>query len=598
MLIAVLVASASCSKNIEQTSRTDIPEGMFEVRASADLPSGTRTSIDGVTLSWKENDRIGISVSEGLQTNMAFKYVENNAFTGAFYKRDTKADDVQYCAYYPQSYSNKFSETVMTSTLPSVQAAPFDPSADFIVADTFRAGYDEDDMPELSFEFDNHLFAMVKIVVTNSDASLKDEKLLGVELSCPGGVLAGEFTTDLAKGSAATARMQGAIQDKVAVEYEDGSAPVLGVGVRHVIYAVVAQGTLRSISLTVKTTNQKGTIESAVAITLSKGCVTNLPEVDFGTLPHSKRVKTMAYWGDSLGSAALCSYLQSLLGDDWQVYRGGVAGDAALAIAGRQGGIPMCIGATNSFTLPADHTQKVPFAGLYSTLNSNGAAQPGVYKVSHAWWFKTGYEPRINPCVISFTDGGGNPVEVECEITFDEDANQHYIQRTTDGEAVTVPPLATVTSWGATNLKDADVVACYMGVNGHPADDLLSTWYDRMIEYATTDKFIVVGYHRTHFGATTYWTKAYHNLFACNYGANFLDLSSKWKDNSDRLLLQTGIYSDLSQKTAEDQALIDQGEMPAVCWIDFETNVHPNDKGYRFMATMVYEKMLELGYLE
>lgn len=64
----------------------------------------------------------------------------------------------------------------------------------------------------------------------------------------------------------------------------------------------------------------------------------------------------------------------------------------------------------------------------------------------------SGSEPRINPCVISFIDAGGNPIEVECEISFDEATGQHYIQRTTDGEAIAVPSLAIVTSYGARYL--------------------------------------------------------------------------------------------------------------------------------------------------
>lgn len=295
-----LATSVSCTQLVVE-SPSVVKGTTFEVGVNCKVGLSTKTSIDGNVETWNAGDRLGV-FAEGIQQNRAFGNIAgSSAFSGSFERMERKEDAVNYYAYYP--YTDNADGHTIKSTLSSRQTAPFDPSQDFMVSEVINAPYDESAMPGLEFRFANHLFGIVRIVLTNTKEELKDERLSAVTLYSPGACLGGDFIVDVSKGSQARPLFTGNIHDYVTLSYAKDQGPKLGLGEKHELYAVVMASTVRNIKVIINTQNYKGSVESSFVLSFMDGYVTSLPSVDLGAVSNLTKESykyNCAFMGDSI----------------------------------------------------------------------------------------------------------------------------------------------------------------------------------------------------------------------------------------------------------------------------------------------------------
>lgn len=590
ILIGLLfIISLACSK--EKTTNS-IGE-LFSVNISVNDGTQTKSYFDSnETLNWSQQDALGIFV-KGLQYNQKFTFTGENNFAGSFVVRGSSAAEVNYFAYYPHVASVYKESTVVDGILPSSQVAPFDPNADYVFG-VLNKPYDESNMPTLSFNLNNHLFSIVKINIKNTNPAYKDDKILGYELkSVDGNILSGYFSFDTADGELCSASFSSAPMasyDNVAVNYPEGSEPVLGVDKIHSVYAVVKSGDAGKVKLIVKTENYVATYTSAKAITFAKNKIVNLTTIDIDGMTLSKRVRTVVLWGDSITNENVKNYLQKILGNDWIVVRGGVPGDSPLGIAGRQGGVPIVINSDVTVKYSSD-TQFNGFSSLWNS-EANPTTVGEGFELGSTYWFEHGNCSLLNPCYIKKGE-----VFIECTITMQND--KYYIKRNTDGEDISVRAGETIYSYASRHYRDAEVVVSYMGANsGYSSSEALVTMYKAMMDYSTSGQFIAVGFHMGHIvfpsgNERDYWTSDYCTKMTEAFGSKYLDLQSVGARDADYIFEELGI-----SKTSLDDELIGQKKWPSSWQTNYINNVHPNGYGSKAIAIMIKQRMQELGYLD
>ena len=591
ILIGLLfIISLACSK--EKTTNS-IGE-LFSVNISVNDGNQTKSYFDSnENLNWSQQDALGIFV-DGLQYNQNFTFTGENNFAGSFVVRGTSVTKVDYFAYYPY-VNTPYSETsVVNGILPSSQTAPFDSRADYVFG-VLKEPYDESNMPTLSFNLNNHLFSIVKINIKNTNPAYKDDKILGYELkSVDGNILSGYFYFDTADGKLCSASFSSAPMasyDNVAVNYPEGSEPVLGENKIHSVYAVVKSGDAGKVKLIVKTENYVATYTSAEAITFAKNKIVNLTTIDIAGMTLSKRVRTVVLWGDSITNENVKNYLQKILGNDWIVVRGGVPGDTPLGIAGRQGGVPIVINSD----ITVKYAAETQFEGFSSLWDIDAAIQTTVGKGSQlgsTYWFEYGNCSLLNPCYIKKGDD-----YIACTITMND--NKYYIKRNTDGEDIAVSAGETIYSYASQHYRDAEVVVSYMGANGgFSSYDALAKMYKAMMAYSTSGQFIAVGFHMGHIvfpsgNERDYWTDDYCSKMTLKFGSKYLDLQSVGARDADYIFEELGI-----SRTSLDDELISQNKWPSSWQTNYINNVHPNGYGSKAIAIMIKQRMQELGYLD
>ena len=570
------------------------------VRITAQVPETKTTLSDNGSRSsfaFEIGDNVGFYAENTINNEpLTCENRESGSFSGQFYVSGEKAehrDAVNYYAYYPYTESGGDDPSCLTGTLPSIQCAPFDGNADFIIATPLVDVFDVDPFPSLAFTFENHLFSIVKLSITNSstDEGLAGEEVLSIGLRSPGGVLSGEFTFS-AEDPTADAVFTTDVDltsNKVLVEFPNGSRPVLGCGETHSVYAVVPSGTYPAggLELIVNTTNYTFTVPTSNDVSLSRDVVTVLPAVDLssGIVIQTQRVKTMVMWGASSVSNALMEQVQSLVGSNWDVIRSGVAGDSAHQVASRQGGLPMYTQST-AFTLPASSEEYVDIDGIYYYYN-------GVHgQATHEWTFKKSYTPALNPLIIE---------GIECEISYDADRAQRRIRRLADGDPVEIPARSEVSTYGSRAYADADLIVVYMGLNGryYTDDATLIDLHDKLLAHLTNPdaEMIVLGFYPSPYDFPAYWTQEYSDAFTAYYGRYFLDLRTDGGGlNAIPLMKKINQIEDESEISERDWTYINRGDWP-FSWFEGENNVHANSFGTKVEAILLRRRMAELGLL-
>lgn len=601
LLFALVSIVTGCSREMEQP--VTLKKGdvfSWKTRVSRELE--TKTTIEGTTLSWKAGDQIGLFIGD-LQENRPFETSAGSDFEGRLVITEQTRAEVNYYAYYPYVHSVSPSTTV-SATLPEEQKAPFDGSANYMIANVVSARYDENDMPDdVTFAFNSQLMSIIKVTITNADETISGQKLMGIELDATGGeTLAGAFHFDITNPSAAPvfSTTPSEVSHKVKTSYAENESPTLGTGTEHVIYALVNPTTVSGLKLIIKTTDHVFVATTSKETVLAKGCVVSLPVIDLNGMTKERRIRRVVLWGDSITNTTYRTHVQNLLGNDWEVIRGGISGDSPLGIAGRQGGIPLCL--SGEFTIPASNGATVQTSRLYSTRTSGNT--PGRRLVGAGYSSDPG--GLLNPCTISFKDKEGNDIEVEGTLTLS--ADHSIFQRSTSGAEIKVPDGATVTTFGAKAYQDADVHVIYMGANsGWDNNEALAAFYKAMKDYTTTKKVIAVGFHmgnRVYFDGgpsyKDYWSVAYVNEMQTVMKESFLDLNTIGRTNALELLIESGAYlNGKTELTDRDQDAVDAGFWPQ-SWASTNSfyDVHLNSKGSKAMAILVKRKMESLGYLE
>lgn len=557
----------------------------------------TRTVFEGGIIKWKTGDGIGMFVGDKV-VNKKFTCVKTDEVSSSFvgyYVPVESMPQAKMFAYYPYS-EQTCSDGKLHLNLPEKQAAPYEPVADFILADAVR-DYDKSN-PNLDMSFDRHVFSIVKLNFTNTDDMYSEEEIRSVEIIAPeGSVLAGNFSIDISDGKAAEPvfAADGA-SDRIEISYPEESRPVLGKGSEHVIYAVVNAGTYSGLRVVVNGSVHKSSFTSSGEICLKPDTVHEISGAfDFASGRMDKSHKTLLYWGDSIANETVTSYLQTLLGSGWTVVRGGIGGDSPLGIAGRQGSIPLIF--KDNLTIPGDGSE-VQVGRLYSSWTQNGEPGDNTSAVSFDAWFQpASHGALINDCYVGED-------KVECQILYNIKDGKNYIHRVYAGEDVSVTDGTVLYSNASQKYPHPDVTCVYMGANrgyndSYPA---LARMYSQMKTRACDEygrnNFIAIGFHMAHVQFTpsyeyTYWTPEYRDFFQFVFGEQYLDLKTAGGAGAERISKAVG-----SPYTEEDAALAKDGCWPASWQTDYVSNVHPNAYGSKALAFMVYEKMKSLGYLD
>jgi len=591
------ISLTACTEYIEKP--LDIEEttdGIIDVSVNA---AGTRTSLEGTTLSWEKGDVLGLFI-QGVQdnsplTNSGSSSVTN--FTGGIPKQGIDPCDVLWAAYYPKQSACDGSTVI--AELPRSQAAPFDASANFMVSTPVSHNYNENGMDPVSMVFDRHLFGLIKVRIVDSSNPTSTSRVSKVDItSDEGKTMSGSFTFDVFSPLTSLSFKAGSSYPNVMATYE--TASVIGSGKE--IYLFVKPDTYNGLTLKVQTEDEGiREFHTSSTVTINAGDLATFPDADIaGKTP--KRVKVLACWGDSFTNAGYSSYpvnLQSLLGVYWKIYNGGISGNRVEEIAARQGGLPIVTG--EEFVLPASGT--VTTEGIYRT--KSNSCEDGYYHI------RLYSGAMSNPCLIEC-----NGAQYKCNIIstasdlYDTGYNDPSITYTATvsrleaGEAVTIPAHSKIISYGAQVTKDADLQIIYMGTNGvvtYPGKLGDDCYYDNLVEYHkyminfNTNKsdYLILGYH------TWDWNTYYWQRFAGKeFGEDrMIDLRHLIPEYGRELMVLTGVYPSVADIPQSELDRIDGGEWPYCFW-HTTTDVHPSEYGAKAIAIIIHDRMRKLGYIQ
>lgn len=572
----------SCAANLEEKI-----DNKMLVKAEAKIGEETKTSLNGLKLSWQDYDEMGIYV-DGVQFNTLLSY-RSGQFQGFMTKTYSSPTIRSIYAYYPYNSSHNSSDTEIMGFLPMAQEAPFHAKADYMVANVSAILYDEENLPDLNITFNRHLFSILKINITNSSEELKNEKLTGIRIKSKTRVLSGSFTFDISDGASATAVfLNDATRTQQYVNVNCNSEILIGKDKTTTLYAVVPVGTypVEDISITVFTDNHQGTVVAQKEMVLENGTVYDLQTIDFATIASSSARKTVLCFGDSITTNTVIGALQDLLGGDWTVYNAGVTSETVLQIISRQGAIPLYL--SGGFSIPASASESVAVGTTFYTKNqTNGdvAATPDtpIMVSLSAYSRNTTYCGLTNPFMVK---------GVECTITKSGDGKL-YLQRSADGAGVEVSEsFVQAVPYAYWKLGNPTVTTLYMGTNGvytaNPSkgrtrDEVLTDFYN-MVKTNTTGEFIAVGYHHS------LWNASYASTMSSAFGDNYLDLRTVGWQNAETIAAQMG-----EGLTPQDYENISNKIWPS-SWGGLD--IHPSAKGAKAHAIMIYNKMVDLGYVD
>lgn len=584
LFILSLALLPACTAHVEEAGEWLT----IAVKASGPATKTTMTD-DGSDTKFRfsAGDKMGF-FADGVLNNKPLTCTDaaSGSFSGSINLTESQTiarPSIDYYAYYPYDKIAGTDPSALTATLPSTQRAPFDGQADYLVAVPVTDKYDVDDFPDLNFVFSTHLFAVVKLSVINTDDAFAGEQLLSIGLKStdPGTPLAGQFTFSVVDGNVDFTDES----YQVLVEY--ATPPTLGKGITHNVYAVVNAASYASgkLSLVVNTTNNTFTVPSQIALSLNTNQMTALNTVDIASASRRNRVRTIVLWGDSITGHSLLLAVQEQLGANWNVIRGGVAGDSAQQVASRQGGLPMYTG-SSSFKIPASSEQYVYIDGIYYRDGETYG------QATHEWTFKAGYTPQLNPLIIQ---------GVECEISYDTEQEKRRIRRLADGENdVDVPARSEVSTYGSRAYKNVDVIVVEMGGNSRTTDERLIGFHNAMFDHLTNPnaKIIVNGFCMSSTDWPTHWTSSYVTKFTNEYGNYFIDQRTlSGGANAIRMMKELGQITDESQIGDSDWVYINRGDWP-ISWFRSPTDIHPNDQyGAKVLAINLRRRMDKLGLL-
>jgi len=573
----------------------------------------TKTSISGNQISFSGSEAMTLICDGVNAAKVSNDGLKPNMFGGEFNAVGKTQTGATWYAIYP--YVGVMQNGNEAGYLPVAQRAPFDGTVNFMCSDKVTADYDETEMPELAMSM-NQLMGIVRVSFTNSSADYQNDIVKDVILTSSS-QLVGSFTVSFDSEGKPVPTFGGNPTgcNRVIASYP--ADEVLGLDKTHEVYLIVNPTLVRDAEITIVTDKHKFNRQASGEFTAKQGDLTYMDPMDLASSPFFAEdldIKTLVVWGDSYtnrsqldGHVDRCNYvchLHEMLGSGWEVYNGGSSGDVTNSIAARQGGIPMVINST-SFTIPAG-TEPVAIDGLYSTKNL---------------WFTTGEYTKIarfsqvNPLEIIVEDASGNEVaRVEGRVTISGDQVTHFT-RTTPGEAITVPAYSKVLTFAAKNLRNPDLMIVYMGQNGgFNTLEILYNQYRAMIDYAFPEgpeNYIAVGFHNH--DTVNKWNvdNAYWNFFDGpeGFGVNeaagrpisrFVNLYKELTGENYRdYLVISGAAASPDDVRAEDIEYVSKGMIPYSYWIrPWDNDIHPNEYGAKAFATVIYKKIVELGYVD
>ena len=308
-----------------------------------------------------------------------------------------------------------------------------------------------------------------------------------------------------------------------------------------------------------------------------------LPGEEYFVSETMRDMPSIACWGDSLtygqGASDLLtkSYpgvLSTLSGSP--VYNMGVAGETTNTIAARQGVYDILI--SKDFTIPAASEEvEIKFH------SSNGGVVTPRIADAGGW----------TPCTINGITG---TMRIVVDTTVTPRVLKHaYFTRSVPGLKTEVKAGTKFIPYAQTVMADINVV--FTGTNGgwtaqntaSKNDESAVRDFAQLVrtqaEYSKSgDKYVVIGLTS---GDANSW-KLVNEILADEFGENFLDIKGYML--TEQAAEDAGITL-----TDEDLSLIAQGHIPQSYLTS--DKVHFNDTGYELIAKALYNKMMDLGYI-
>ncbi len=308
----------------------------------------------------------------------------------------------------------------------------------------------------------------------------------------------------------------------------------------------------------------------------------------------------IVFWGDSLTQGIFTGFsdvspmpypetVGKILNCEIKNY--GIGSEMAYQIAGRQGGLPVYAYATpdEPFVIPADTTPveiclyNEFIDETYSATNFIGIGNQGLFQ-------------GINPINVGGVLG---------EVKWVEGSNYTFT-RLEAGEEVTLTDMTLVETFGMRDKREDDIVVFWIGHNDCPAandtekfDEIIG-YLDAMIEYAGTEKYLVMGLMAERYvpGYAEINAAIKAHMEEKGEGEKFLDIRTYLADPThlDRL----GIEPNQGDNTM-DLEWIEKGWVPESLQSEKFSkqgySLHLNQYGYDLVAEKLVETFIELGYV-
>lgn len=309
----------------------------------------------------------------------------------------------------------------------------------------------------------------------------------------------------------------------------------------------------------------------------------------------------IVFWGDSLTQGIFTGFedvspmpypetVGKLLNCEIKNY--GIGSEMAYQIAGRQGAIPVYAYATEDepFVIPADTTPveiclyNETIDELYSTTNFIGIGNKGLFQ-------------GINPITVGGVEG-----------TIDYISGSNYsFTRLEAGEEVTLTEMTLVETFGMKDKREDDIMVIWIGHNDCPESydtekfDEIIGYIDAMIEYAGTEKYLVMGLMAERYvpGYAEINAAIKAHMEEKGAGEKFLDIRTYLADPQH--LVDLGIEPNQGDNTM-DLEWMEKGWIPESLQSEKVSkqgySLHLNQQGYDLVAEKLAQTFMELGYLD
>ena len=278
-------------------------------------------------------------------------------------------------------------------------------------------------------------------------------------------------------------------------------------------------------------------------------------------------------WGDSLTAGAggqgtnYPNVLQQLIKTniyDIPVINMGVGGENTNTIMGRAGSVPFVV---NSFTIPND-TSKVEITITSSNGNSVSPLRQG--------------DKGVNPVTINGITG---TISIE-QASYTSPQFTYYFNRTESGTPVNVADGTIITT--ATTSQDYQnyipivFMGQYEGWSENP-EELISQIKSVVNMDKWNDKYLVLG-----LTSGTSESRADLELaMQTEFGDRYINLRA--------IIVKSGLEELGIDASQADLNALNEGSIPPSLLFD---EIHFNSSGYTFIAQVIYDRMVELGYFD
>lgn len=192
--------------------------------------------------------------------------------------------------------------------------------------------------------------------------------------------------------------------------------------------------------------------------------------------------------------------------------------------------------------------------------------------------------------ICNFGDAGLNPcivAGVEGNFSIDGDTGERFFTRLTPGEAVEVPDGTPVTTYAMRDKKDDDILVIWSGNSDHVGPEGMSEIIARqqsMLDYCGCSRYVIIGFQDKK-GIPE--LEADNDIFEEQWGEHFL--------NTYDYLMAHGLEEAGITPTPQDLEDLNAGDIPTSLRSD---EVHGTADMYKIIGRLVYEKLIELNYLE